>query len=221
MRLRAETSLKTPLWKTALTKLDGTHADFLRFVAAMRDIDQRKGQFRMQAQDFLAESASESGIEIRKRLVHQQNARLRRERSRQRDTLLLSARKFPRPDIQIVAKPDEVCDAVNTPVAFYRRDSTSAQSKRDIFGNAHVRPKREVLKHHPDAAELRRDENFSRARNDFSVNVVFRRYRAPPTRRQEAASSICRSLKVRTTRHAHPIRSRAKGHRQRAGRDRV
>ena len=82
----------------------------------MRDIDQRKGRFRMQAQDFLAQSASERGIEIRKRLVHQQNARLQRERSCQRDTLLLSARKFPRPDVQIVAKPDEVCDVVNTPV---------------------------------------------------------------------------------------------------------
>ena len=150
----AETSLKTPLRKTALTKLNGTHADFLRFVAAMRDIDQGKGQFRMQAQDFLAESAGESGVEIRKRLVHQQNARLRRERSRQRDTLLLSARKFPRPDLQIVAKPDKVCDVANTPVAFYRRDSTSPQSKRDIFSNAHVRPKREVLKHHPDAGNL-------------------------------------------------------------------
>ncbi len=28
-----------PLWKTAFTKVDCTHADFLRFVAAMRDID--------------------------------------------------------------------------------------------------------------------------------------------------------------------------------------
>jgi len=53
-----------------LTKLDGTHADFLRFVAVMGDIDQGKGQFRVQAQNLLSQSTSEGGIETRKRLVH-------------------------------------------------------------------------------------------------------------------------------------------------------
>src|SRR6478672_8919149 len=121
----------------------------------MRDMDQRKGKFRMQAQNFSPQSASESGIEIRKRLVHQQNARLQRERSCQPDTLLLSARKFTWPDAQIIAKPDEVCNAVNTAAAFYGRNFMGQQSKRDIFRNTHVRPKREVLKNHANAAEPR------------------------------------------------------------------
>jgi hypothetical protein len=47
----------------------------------------------------------------------------------------------------------------------------SAQSKRDILGYIHVRPKREVLKHHPNAAGPRGDENLSRTRNDVSTNA--------------------------------------------------
>ena len=59
-----------PLSSAVLSKLDSTHADFLCFIAVMRDIDQRKGQFRVQAQNLLSQSTSEGGIETRKRLVH-------------------------------------------------------------------------------------------------------------------------------------------------------
>ena len=54
-RKRPEPNHAPPqLSRADLAKLDGTHADFPCFVAAMRDIDQRKGQFRVQAQNSLA-----------------------------------------------------------------------------------------------------------------------------------------------------------------------
>ena len=44
-----------------------------------------------------------------------------------------------------------------------------AKSEPDVFGDAHVRPKRKVLKHHADAARPRRRVNASSRRNDLSM----------------------------------------------------
>ena len=44
----------------------------------------------------------------------------------------------------------------DTPLAFSGRDLSRAKSKADVFGDAHVRPKCKILKHHCNAAELGR-----------------------------------------------------------------
>ena len=69
-----------------------------------------------------------------------------------------------------IAEPNKARDLANAPLAFRGRNPTSAKSKRDVVGDTHVWPKRQVLKHHCDAALLRRHDNSSRGRNDFSVN---------------------------------------------------
>jgi hypothetical protein len=137
----------------------------------MGGIDEREAKLGMQAQDFSAQSEAERFVETRKRLVHQENARLQGESASERDALLLAAGELARPDIQIVAKPDEVCDVPDAPLAIFDRDSLSAKSKHNVFRNTHMWPQRKVLKNHPNAAQLRRDENSSSRRHDFSVNA--------------------------------------------------
>src|SRR6185295_8585783 len=97
-----------------------------------------------------------------------QELRLKDKRSRQRDTLLLSPGKFAWPDVQMIAETDKVCDVVDAPSTFARCHSLGAKSEPDVFRDAHVRPKRKVLKHHADAARLRRRVNSSSRRNDLS-----------------------------------------------------
>jgi hypothetical protein len=150
------------LMRAGLAELDCARADFLRFVAAVRDVDQRETELGMQAQDLSPQSTAERLVEIRKRLVHQQNARLQRERSCERDTLLLAAGKFARPSVQMISKPDKASDVADAALALFDRDTLSAKSKCYIFGNAHVRPQRKILKHHSNAPRLRRDDNSSR-----------------------------------------------------------
>src|ERR1700733_9643953 len=94
----------------------------------------------MQTQDFGAQSAVKRRVEVRKRLVHQENARLHRQRSRKCNTLLLSAGELAGPRPQIIIKPDNVCDICDTSLAFSGRDSSRAKSEADVFGDAHVRP---------------------------------------------------------------------------------
>jgi hypothetical protein len=71
--------------------------------------------------------------------------------------------------LQIIAKPDEVDDVVDAPSAFSRCHSPRAKSEPDVLGDAHVRPERKILKHHADAARLRRRVNSSSRRNDLSI----------------------------------------------------
>ena len=45
-----------------------------------------------------------------------------------------------------------------------------AERKRHVLGHRHVRPKREILKHHTEAARLRREiEQIASAEQDFSL----------------------------------------------------
>jgi hypothetical protein len=96
-------------------ELDRARADFLRFLAAVRDIDEREAELGMQAQDLRPQPAAERRVEVRKRLVHEQKPRLQGESSCQRYTLLLSSGKFARPHVQIIAKPDKVGDVADAP----------------------------------------------------------------------------------------------------------
>ena len=48
------------LMRAGLAELDCARADFLRFVAAVRDVDQRETELGMQAQDFSPQSTAEA-----------------------------------------------------------------------------------------------------------------------------------------------------------------
>jgi hypothetical protein len=98
----------------------------------MRDIDEREAELGMQAQDFRPQSATKRRIEVRKRLVHEQEPRLEGESSRKRDTLLLSPGKFSRPHVQIVVgKPDEVDDIADASIS--RDQKMSAANEPTCF----------------------------------------------------------------------------------------
>jgi hypothetical protein len=82
---------------------------------------------------------------------------------------LLASGKFARAHVQAIAKPDEVDDVVDAPSAFSRCHSPRAKSEPDVLGDAHVGPERKILKHHANAAQLRRRVNSSSRRNDLSI----------------------------------------------------
>ena len=71
-----------------------------RFYLIVRDVDDRGCEPPMQPGDFGPHLHAELGIEVRKRLVKEENFRLANDRSPQRDTLPLSAGKLSGPSLQ-------------------------------------------------------------------------------------------------------------------------
>jgi hypothetical protein len=91
-------------------------------------IDEREAKLGMQTQDLPPQPVAERRIEVRQRLVHEQESRLEGESSCQRNALLLSAGKFARPHLQIIAETDKIGDVVDAPSAFSRCHSLRAKS---------------------------------------------------------------------------------------------
>ena len=71
-------------------------ADGHGLALVMRHIDQRQAQARLQGQDFCPQRPPQRPIQVRHRLVEQQQGRLADERTRQRHALLLALRQVVR-----------------------------------------------------------------------------------------------------------------------------
>ena len=84
----------------------------------MGDVDDGHPEILLQRADLLAHRPAQTGIEVRERLVEQQDIRLEHQRARHRDPLLLAAGHLGR---QTRAKPlqaDEAEDFLGPGVRF-------------------------------------------------------------------------------------------------------
>src|SRR5690348_268233 len=89
-----------------------------RFDLVVRDVDRRVPIFVVQAADLEAHLAAEVRVEVRQRLVEQQDAGIGRERARERDALLLAARKLARVVIGVLGQARRVEQRVGATAAF-------------------------------------------------------------------------------------------------------
>jgi hypothetical protein len=143
-----------------------------RFLAVVRHIHRSDSDSLLQCAKLVAQLEAHLVIEIRHRLVEQQQARIDRKRATQGDALPLPARKLrhrARPEIlelqQFEHLGHPLGDCFLLPVAH-------AQTVADVVCDAHMRPQGVRLKHHRRFARLGRktgdflaiDANRSRVR---------------------------------------------------------
>ena len=118
--------------------------------------------FAQHMQHVLAHLVAQAAVEAGERLVHQQHARARRDRARERDALLLAAREHVRIERR------RSCASPTRSSASRASRSASAlrqrlQPEHHIGEIGQMREQREVLEHQADAAPLRRLEAASPA----------------------------------------------------------
>ena len=104
-------------------------------------------------------------IETGKRFVHQQHARPRRDRARERDALLLAARQHMRIDVGEMREADAREREARFALGIRLRQRL--QTEHDIGEIGQVRKQREVLEHQSDAAAFRRQIKL--VAGDFAV----------------------------------------------------
>ena len=113
-----------------------------RFLLVVGDVHDTQAELLLELADLAAHATAELGVEIRERLVEQQNARLEHQRARHRDALLLAARELAR---QAVVEPGEAEQGqllLATATARSRGSPLAAQPVTDVLEHGHVREER-------------------------------------------------------------------------------
>ena len=145
-------------------------ADFVgereRLVLVVGDQDRRRARVFQDRAHFDRKALAHVDVEIRERLVEQQQPGARRQRPCQRDALLLAAGELVRIDVGQVDQADQL--EHRWPCATRAADAPdSGQAERDVAGDGEVREQCIVLEHHADAAQFGRDLH-SRPRRDLA-----------------------------------------------------
>ena len=113
------------------------------------------------------EDLAQAGVEVRERLVEQQQARRRGQRPGQRDPLLLPAGELVRP---ARAGPFEADRGEQLGGARSRRRRRPAMPKATLRRDVEMREQGEVLEHHADAPLLRRQVAAAGLADDRAVD---------------------------------------------------
>jgi hypothetical protein len=116
------------------------------------------------APDLLAHLHPEVDVQVRERLVEQEQPGLGRERPCERDPLLLAPGERLRVLPPVVGQPDEFEQVVDPPLAFGLR--AVGQPERDVLAGGEVGEQRELLEHDSDVALLGRLERVTLAPRD-------------------------------------------------------
>src|SRR5882757_253973 len=125
----------------------------------MRDIDRSDADLALQPLELAAHLVAQLRIEVRERLVEQQQPRLVHDRARERDPLLLAAGQ---PRCRTLLKAIKIDNRERAPYAIRDLGLGIAallghrERERHVLGDRHVRPDRIGLKHHADRALLDR-----------------------------------------------------------------
>jgi hypothetical protein len=122
-----------------------------RLVRLMRDQKDRGTLFLQKLQGAVADAVAQPVVEARERLVHQHDARLRRQGTRQRDPLLLAARKLMR---MLRPEPGKIHLFKKFPNPPRLLGPLDPQPESDIFRDRQMRKQRKILKHQPDRAHF-------------------------------------------------------------------
>src|SRR5439155_9533328 len=105
-----------------------------------------------------AHALAELGVEVRERLVEEQDARLDHEAPGQRDALLLPAAQLARIAALEPGQVDLLEHACDARLGLRPADPAHLEAKGDVLVHRLVRPHRVVLEHHAHAASLGRHD---------------------------------------------------------------
>jgi hypothetical protein len=119
------------------------------------DVDRGHAEVVLNASDLGAHLHAKFGVEVRQRLVHQEDLRMPHDRATHRDSLALAARQGPRLAVEELVEAEDLCGVVDPLAYLGLGDMLQLQAERHVLEDRHVRIQRVVLEHHRDVALLR------------------------------------------------------------------
>ena len=123
----------------------------------MRDEQRRDAELELDAANLGTHQHAQVSIEVRQRLVQQQDDRFLDERARQRHPLALAARELSRPPLQQPADVEQLGHLRDLLLGLSPRDFGQVEREADVLLDAEVRIDRVVLEDEADLPPLRRD----------------------------------------------------------------
>ena len=149
----------------------------------MRHVHKRRSRLVVESLQLRAHFHPQLCIQVGKRLVHQQDSWIRRQRPGYRHALLLSSRKLCRIPIGELLDPQQREQFLHPSINLILRPFQILKAKGDVLPYRHMRPERVILEQEPHATLAGRHvHQFVRGEHDFPVDQDF---------------SACRRLKPR------------------------
>src|SRR3954453_3935531 len=121
------------------------------------DVDDGRLESLVEPRDLGAGLDAQLGVEVRERLVHQEDGRLTDDRATEGDALPLAAGQLLRLAIEQLLELDGLGCLVDAAVDLGLRDLAQLEPEREVLPNGHVRIERVALEDHRDVAILGRD----------------------------------------------------------------
>ncbi len=119
------------------------------------DVDGRHAEAPLQRGDLRAGLDAELGVEVRQRLVHQEDLRLAHDRPPHRHPLALTARQLGRLAVEVLLEVEDARRLLDPRRPLLLADLLHLEVEADVLGDGHVRVQRVRLEDHRDVAVLR------------------------------------------------------------------
>ena len=126
-----------------------------RFRLVVRHVDGRDPEIALKGRDVGAHLHTQLRVEVRQRLVHQEDARLADDRAAHRDPLTLAARKLCRLAVEVVLEPEPRGHLSRPALALALLHLGHLQREGDVLRDGQVRIERVVLEDHRNVTLLR------------------------------------------------------------------
>ena len=122
----------------------------------MRDVDEGHAEPTLHDAELDPQLLAELRVEIRERLVEQEDLGLDHECPRDRHSLLLTSRELAGPAIAEAREPDEGEGLVHPPLPIGGSDVGDAKAVCDVVPYGHMREQRVILEDHRGTTTMRR-----------------------------------------------------------------
>ena len=127
-----------------------------RLDLVVRDVHRRDRELSLDAQDLGAHLHAKLRVEVRERLVHEEDLGLAHDRAPHRHTLALAAGQLARLPVEMVDEADDARRLLDPSPGFRLRHLPHPQREPDVLRNRHVWVERVVLEDHRNVARARR-----------------------------------------------------------------
>ena len=122
----------------------------------MGDVHGRRAHLLLQPLDLAAGLRAQLGVEVRERLVHEEDLGLTDERAPEGDALALPARELARLAREELADVERLRGRVDPAPDLVPRHLAHLEPEREVVADGHLRVERVVLEDHGDVATARR-----------------------------------------------------------------
>ena len=140
----------------AVAHHDDAVAQRHRLDLIVRHVNRRRAEPLVQLFQFDPHLHAQLGVEVRQRLVEQEDARMAHDRAAQGDALALTARQLARLAPEVFVNAEDLGGLVDPLMDFGLVEFPHLEAEGHVVVDAHMRIERVILEHHRDVAIHRR-----------------------------------------------------------------